>query len=36
MSNILFVKANDRPADQAVSVKLYDAFLSAYKEVSPR
>lgn len=35
MSNILFVKANDRPADQAVSVKLYDAFLSAYKESHP-
>lgn len=35
MSNILFIKANDRPADQAVSVKLYDAFLSAYKETHP-
>ncbi|UUZ80066.1 FMN-dependent NADH-azoreductase [Paenibacillus sp. P26] len=35
MSNVLFVKANSRPADQAVSVKLYDAFLSSYKENHP-
>ncbi len=35
MSNVLFVKSNDRPADQAVSVKMYDAFLSAYKEANP-
>lgn len=35
MSNILFVKANDRPSDQAVSVRMYDAFLSAYKEAHP-
>ncbi|WP_217594233.1 FMN-dependent NADH-azoreductase [Cohnella sp. GbtcB17] len=35
MANVLFIKANDRPADQAVSVKLYDAFLSAYKETHP-
>lgn len=35
MANILFVKANDRPADQAVSVKMYDAFLNAYKEANP-
>lgn len=35
MSTILFVKANDRPADQAVSVQMYDAFLNAYKETNP-
>ncbi|MCJ8011492.1 FMN-dependent NADH-azoreductase [Paenibacillus sp. KQZ6P-2] len=35
MSTVLFVKANNRPADQAVSVKLYDAFLASYKESHP-
>lgn len=35
MANVLFVKANGRPADQAISVKLYDAFISAYKEAHP-
>ncbi|MDQ6419032.1 FMN-dependent NADH-azoreductase [Paenibacillus sp. LHD-117] len=35
MANILFVKANDRPAEQAVSVQMYDAFLNAYKESNP-
>lgn len=32
MANVLFVKANSRPAEQAVSVQLYDAFLASYKE----
>ncbi|SCW82634.1 FMN-dependent NADH-azoreductase [Paenibacillus tianmuensis] len=36
MSNVLFIKANDRPADQAVSVKLYDAFLKSYREAHPQ
>ncbi|MNC26047.1 FMN-dependent NADH-azoreductase 1 [compost metagenome] len=31
MSSVLFIKANPRPADQAVSVQLYDAFLKSYK-----
>lgn len=35
MSNVLFVKANDRPAEQAISVRMYDAFLNAYKEANP-
>lgn len=35
MSTILFVKANDRSIEQAVSVKLYHAFLDAYKESHP-
>ncbi|MBP1154684.1 MULTISPECIES: FMN-dependent NADH-azoreductase [unclassified Paenibacillus] len=35
MSNVLFVKANDRPADQAISVKLYDTFLESYKQSHP-
>jgi len=35
MSTVLFVKANDRPVEQAVSVKLYEAFLGSYKESHP-
>lgn len=35
MSNVLFIKANSRPAEQAVSVQLYDAFLQAYKAAHP-
>lgn len=34
MSTVLFVKANDR-GDQAVSVKLYQAFLDSYKASHP-
>ncbi|MDC7719451.1 FMN-dependent NADH-azoreductase [Priestia megaterium] len=32
MSYILFIKANDRSASEAVSVKLYDAFLESYQQ----
>lgn len=32
MAKVLFVKVNDRPADQAISSKMYDTFLQAYKE----
>ncbi|SET38914.1 FMN-dependent NADH-azoreductase [Paenibacillus sp. NFR01] len=35
MSNVLFVKANNRPAEQAVSVQLYNEFLKSYKETHP-
>ncbi|HHL0972802.1 FMN-dependent NADH-azoreductase [Bacillus thuringiensis serovar kyushuensis] len=35
MATVLFVKANNRPAEQAVSVKLYEAFLANYKETHP-
>ncbi|USG66226.1 FMN-dependent NADH-azoreductase [Brevibacillus ruminantium] len=35
MSKVLFIKANNRPADQAVSVKLYQAFVETYKETHP-
>lgn len=35
MTTVLFVKANNRPANQAVSVKLYEAFLANYKESHP-
>ncbi|WP_397355558.1 FMN-dependent NADH-azoreductase [Paenibacillus sp. N3.4] len=36
MSNVLFVKANDRPVEQAVSVQMYDAFLKTYQESHPQ
>ena len=36
MSNVLFVKANNRPADQSVSVQLYNQFLASYKETHPQ
>lgn len=35
MSKVLFVKANDRTVEEAVSVKLYEAFLNSYKENHP-
>ncbi|MFJ5563682.1 FMN-dependent NADH-azoreductase [Lysinibacillus xylanilyticus] len=35
MTTVLFVKANNRPASQAVSVKLYEAFLASFKESHP-
>ncbi|WP_427109843.1 FMN-dependent NADH-azoreductase [Lysinibacillus xylanilyticus] len=35
MTTVLFVKANNRPTDQAVSVKLYETFLTSYKESHP-
>ncbi|WP_223067426.1 FMN-dependent NADH-azoreductase [Paenibacillus caui] len=35
MSNVLFVKANNRPVEQAVTVKLYESFLKSYKESHP-
>jgi FMN-dependent NADH-azoreductase len=34
-NNVLFIKANSRPIKQAVSVKLYYAFLESYKESHP-
>ncbi|WP_199613574.1 FMN-dependent NADH-azoreductase [Paenibacillus alkalitolerans] len=33
MANVLFVKANNR--DQSISLKLYDAFVSAYRAKNP-
>ncbi|WP_054023895.1 FMN-dependent NADH-azoreductase [Bacillus sp. FJAT-28004] len=35
MTTVLFVKANNRPANQSISVKLYDAFFASYKESHP-
>lgn len=35
MSTVLFVKANNRPVEQAVSVKLYYAFLESYRKSHP-
>lgn len=34
MSKVLFVKANDRPAEQAVGSKMYETFVSTYKEAN--
>lgn len=36
MAKVLFIKANSRPADQAVSVQLYEAFLAQYKDTHPQ
>ncbi len=35
MSKVLFIKANDRAVEQAVSVQLYNVFLANYKEAHP-
>lgn len=35
MSTVLFVKANNRSLEQAVSVRLFQAFLDSYKESHP-
>lgn len=35
MANVLFIKANSRPIEQAVSVKLYHTFLDSYLESHP-
>jgi FMN-dependent NADH-azoreductase len=35
MSTVLFIKANDRPANQAVSIMIYDAFLQSYRDTNP-
>jgi FMN-dependent NADH-azoreductase len=35
MANVLFIKANDRPAEQAVSVQLYNAYVDSYKKAHP-
>lgn len=35
MSNVLFIKANDRPAEQAISSKMYETFLINYKKANP-
>lgn len=35
MAKVLFIKANDRPADQAISVKMYDTFVKSYAESNP-
>ncbi|MEM1505972.1 FMN-dependent NADH-azoreductase [Domibacillus sp. 8LH] len=34
-AKVLFVKANDRPAEQAVSSQMYDTFLTTFKEANP-
>ncbi|MEK3883536.1 FMN-dependent NADH-azoreductase [Paenibacillus sp. PL2-23] len=35
MSNVLFIKANDRPIEMAVSAQMYDSFLKGFKEANP-
>jgi len=35
MSTVLFIKANSRPIEQAVSVQMYQTFLDSYKEANP-
>lgn len=35
MATVLLIKANNRPAEQSVSVKLYETFLESYKESHP-
>ncbi|WP_424992005.1 FMN-dependent NADH-azoreductase [Paenibacillus castaneae] len=35
MSKVLLVQVNDRPLEQAVSAKMYDAFAKTYKEANP-
>ncbi|MYL32290.1 FMN-dependent NADH-azoreductase [Pontibacillus yanchengensis] len=35
MTKVLFIKANSRPIEQSVSVKLYHTFLEQYKEAHP-
>ncbi|WP_078595978.1 FMN-dependent NADH-azoreductase [Evansella clarkii] len=35
MANVLFIKANNRPIEQSVSVKLYQSFVDSYKETHP-
>jgi FMN-dependent NADH-azoreductase len=36
MAKVLFVKANDRPADQSVTVQMYETFLKTYKKANPQ
>ncbi|KRE47215.1 FMN-dependent NADH-azoreductase [Paenibacillus sp. Soil522] len=36
MATTLFIQANNRPVEHAVSVKMYEAFLSSYKESHPQ
>lgn len=35
MSKVLFIIANDRPTDQAISSKMYQTFLNTYREANP-
>ncbi|MCR8842523.1 FMN-dependent NADH-azoreductase [Paenibacillus sp. SC116] len=35
MSKVLFIKANDRPVEHAISVQLYEAFIKTYRETYP-
>lgn len=35
MSHVLFIKANNRPADQSATVKLYESFVQSYRAAHP-
>ncbi|UHA76256.1 FMN-dependent NADH-azoreductase [Paenibacillus sp. 481] len=35
MTKVLLIKANDRPAEQAISSKMYETFVSTFKEANP-
>ncbi|WP_020617055.1 FMN-dependent NADH-azoreductase [Paenibacillus daejeonensis] len=35
MAQVLFIKANNRPSEQSVTVQLYEQFLNAYKASNP-
>jgi FMN-dependent NADH-azoreductase len=35
MAKVLMVRANDRPSDQAVSVKMYQTFVESYRKAHP-
>ncbi|WP_042351157.1 FMN-dependent NADH-azoreductase [Bacillus massiliigorillae] len=35
MTNILFIKANDRPTEQSISMRMYETFLQQYKQLHP-
>ncbi|OPA02047.1 FMN-dependent NADH-azoreductase [Bacillus cereus] len=35
MNKVLFIKVNDRPVEQAISLQLYEAFTKTYRETHP-
>ena len=35
MSKVLLIKANDRPADQGISSRMYETFVNTFKEANP-
>ena len=35
MSNVLIIKANDRPLEQSVTVQMYETFVKTYRDTHP-